>query len=882
MIRPTLRLGCLAVVIAAALAGTGAASGLPVIGSHPRLLLTPSITSRLTARKSSNDPAWIALASYADTLATYTIFPYNYANRSSEPDNTIFYDYQGSGWFDAVMPLALAWRMTGKAAYLNKLLALADEMVRAQHDPANNPPIGRPPLEPDDYYPTRYLGYVIGIIYDWCHDNLGATRKAQMIALMNAYFDDMRANAYQADSNADGNYFGGHLMCAAAMGYASYGDNPRAREMIDYARIRFDGTPGKVAAADIPDSHFTQLFLGGYKPEVALDYLGPNITGAPFLSGFDFQGWAYGTGDFIRIIDYLLMVRSATGEDLLTGHLSWFAKMLTAEKEALLPNRFEIDPNGDWGGFQGAVIPRELPARLAYVLAGTASGPAAQHFAASEIVNSTYPGVTVWPLSQWESFFFNDQARPSASAVLPTYYSAFGPVYPKGGATNGAVPYFIMRSDWGAGAVWASVRMGAEYYDDHQHYDAGTMAIKRGNDYLLVDASNWKGPAGMNGILGDSTEALGAASKNTLFFNDFGDYMYGDENYVGGQGAWGIDKVVAAEQNGNYTYVRSDLSTAYNRAADPADQVNRKLDFFYRNFLYLPGSGIFVVYDQVRAKSSANPKGPYAKHLRWHLPNKPAVSGHIVTVNQGGSRLYLEALQPLDAQFRIVDESNNPDPCEDAGAGCIPYSEDAGTFRVEVRDPLNPLFIPFLTVLQPAAPSTPPAAAINLATTDGKMAGARIVQSSGRTDVVLFNNQTGQVPAPIGSAKYGFSGPTAGFHTLAGMLPGARYKVVFSGGLVQLTQDTSGNVAASPAGVVRFRIADLRPTPTPTPRPTASRTPTQRPTPSRTPTARPTATKTPTPRPHVTRTPTPRPTATKTPTPKPAATRTGTAPKFTT
>jgi hypothetical protein len=49
-----------------------------------------------------------------------------------------------------------------------------------------------------------------------------------------------------------------------------------------------------------------------------------------------------------------------------------------------------------------------------------------------------------------------------------------------------------------------------------------------------VDASNWKGPASMNGRSGDSTEALGAASKNTLFFDDFGDYMYGDENYAGG------------------------------------------------------------------------------------------------------------------------------------------------------------------------------------------------------------------------------------------------------------------------------------------------------------------------------------------------------------
>lgn len=802
-----------AVFIAVIAQGGAAASGLPVSSRHPRLLLTAAITSRLMARKNAGDPAWKALGARADTLAAYAIFPYKYATHGEEPDNTIFYDYQGAGWFEAAMPLALAYRMTGKASYLHQLLALADEMIRAQSDPANNPPKGRPPLEIDDYYPTRYLGYVIGIIFDWCYADLGALRKAKMIALMNAYFDDMRANAYQANSNADGNYFGGHLICAAAMGYASYGDNPRAQEMIDYARIRFDGTPGKVAPSNVPDSYFSQVFQGGYKPVVALDYNGPNITGAPFASGFDFQGWAYGTGDFTRIIDYLLMVKSATGEDLVASHLAWFAKMLTAENEALLPNHFEIDPSGDWGGYQGAVIPRELPARLAYVLAGTSSGPVAQHFATAEIADSTYPDVTVWPLAEWMNFFFGDPARPSAASVLPPYYSAFAPAYPKAGANNGAVPYFIMRSDWSAGTVWAAVRMGAEFYDDHQHYDAGTMTIKRGNDYLLVDASNWKGPAGSNGILGDSTEALGAASKNTLYFNDFGDYMYSDENYVGGQGAWGIDRVVADEQNSNYTYVRSDLSTAYNRAGDPTDEVNRKLAFFYRSFLYLPGSGIFVIYDQVRAKPSSNPRGPYLKHLRWHLPNRPAVSGHIVTVNQGSSRLYLDVLKPPDAQIKIVDESSNPDPCEDAGPRCVPYGEDAGTFRVEVREPSNPLFIPFMTVLQPAARSTPAATAVNIATGDSRMIGAMIVQSSAKADIVLFNNQSGQVPAPIVSTQYAFAGPAAAYHTLAGMIPGARYKITYSGGAVQVAKNASGNAVASPAGVLRFRLIGLMATP---------------------------------------------------------------------
>src|SRR5262249_48883818 len=307
------------------------------------------------------------------------------------------------------------------------------------------------------------------------------------------------------------------------------------------------------------------------------------------------------------------------------------------------------------------------------ILEGTSDGPAAQHFATQEIVESTYPDITVYPLPEWEDFYFSDGSRPSAASTEPPYYSEYGPAYPKGAQGNGAIPYFIMRSDWGPNAVWASVKMASEWWDDHQDYDAGTIAIKRDNDYLLVDASNWKGDAGSHGILGGSTEALDSASKNTLFFDDFGDYMYTDQNYCGGQGAWGIDQVVADEQNPDYTYARSDLSTAYNRASDPADQTNRRLISFYRNFLYLRAHGLFVVFDQVKAKSSGASRPPYEKHLRWHLPNHPTVAGAVTSMNQGASRLYLTTLLPSNAQFTVVDESNNSDPCEGNPSGCVPF-----------------------------------------------------------------------------------------------------------------------------------------------------------------------------------------------------------------
>ncbi len=136
------------------------ATGRPIHAAHPRLLLTPESTARLRARVAAGDPSWLALKAQADTLATYTILPYDYARRTTEKENTIFYDYQGEGWYSAAMPLALAYQMTGDRRYVTKLVALADEMVRAQNDPANQPPRGQPPLQPDSYYPTRHLGGV--------------------------------------------------------------------------------------------------------------------------------------------------------------------------------------------------------------------------------------------------------------------------------------------------------------------------------------------------------------------------------------------------------------------------------------------------------------------------------------------------------------------------------------------------------------------------------------------------------------------------------------------------------------------------------------------------------------------------------------------------
>jgi len=803
----------LAAAFAIALPSTVALAD-PVISTHPRLLLSASEKSRLVAKKNANDASWQRLKSRADTLATYSINRFTLASRNDAPAGTIYYTYQGEGWYDAALPLAFAYQMTGDTRYSNKLIELAQEMIRAQSEG---------PIRPDNYYPSRNLMSVLAFIYDYCYDQLSASLKSQMVALMNDYFDDVSVNGYQAQNYsyaADGNFFGGHLYGAALMGYASFGDNPRAQEMIEWARVRFDGTRGPTLSdSKIPQAYRKQSFEGGQRPAVSLDYNGPDITGNPFKGGFDFQAWSYGSEEYSRMIDYMLIVKSATGEDIITPHIDWFSQILRAEKHALFPNRFMIDPTGDWGGFQGAVIPRALPIRLAYILAGTPDGPAAQHLAYAEIADSTIQDVEVFDPPEWADFYFTALSRPSNELTLPPYYTAFGPNYPQGdhspAGTNGAIPYFIMRSDWSATATWASIKMANEWFDDHQHYDAGHLLIARGNDYLLVSATDWKtefdsngNPLyGRSGILGTSLQSLQSALNNTLYFDDFGDFQSTNEAGSGGQAGLGIDEVVADELNGDYSYVRADLSTAYNRAGEQADTPNRKLDFFYRSFLYLRPANVFVVYDQVQAKASTNSRGPYKKHIRWHLPEKPAVTGRTARLDHGQSRLFIDTLLPANAAIKVVDEWTNPDPCDGSTSGCVPFGANVATFRLEVSDPQNPLFVPFLTVLQPGSSNSVAPNSTQVASLDGKMIGVEISQPGGLQSIALFNNQPGKVPAPVTSTSYRPSGGAAEWHTLMGLVPGALYSVTLTNGVVRVDQSASGNKTASAAGVLHFTLS---------------------------------------------------------------------------
>src|SRR5689334_9753328 len=88
-----------------ALAAT-VANADPVISTHPRLLLSSTEKARVLAKKNANDASWQALKARADTLSTLPISQYKSATRNFSPAGTIYYSYQGEGWYDAALPLA--------------------------------------------------------------------------------------------------------------------------------------------------------------------------------------------------------------------------------------------------------------------------------------------------------------------------------------------------------------------------------------------------------------------------------------------------------------------------------------------------------------------------------------------------------------------------------------------------------------------------------------------------------------------------------------------------------------------------------------------------------------------------------------------------------
>ncbi len=770
---------------------------------HPRIWLTPTLLTALRAKAGSGDRDWLRVKAQADQLLTRRMprFTVTAATNSSpvrftiaEPvpwhgstsvfigggtgawaavnaagdrprpiaatrvgtrtftvpiDSTAFgsftgqrlalffseggysgYGYQGSDWQAMLEVLGIAYQVTGNRVYASKGIELVDYI-------ASLGVAGMlAPVAIDSGFPSRSAMYGLALGYDWLHDRLTAKQRAAVAEALNLWFDWFRRAAFENDGPAYSNYFGGHVMGFGLAGFATEADNPRGPEIVAYIR-------------DLFQTHVAPAFATG-----------------GFAGGYPVEGYAYGANHFQRLLYYMLAVETATGADIISrsGYPQVIARHLLY---TLKPNNWQVSDEGAFPGDDTGVLPPSLPIVLSSLLAGTDEGRWMQHLSQNRAA-APHAGRVADPFVR---FLFYDRARPAADYRLtqPTWFHSPGD------------QHLYRRSSWQPDAVWTSIAGGTTHWAGHQMRGAGHIAIQRGNDYLLVNSGQWKGSSGVFGT--PQAFDLRSWRGNTLYVDDFGDYLFTGVDYLGGQGSWGTSRVLAQDGGTDFGYMKADLTTAYS-VGDRKPWASRSVRYFHRNFLSM-GNGVVVVFDRTRFLE-AN----YVKKLYFHLNpagGPPVISRDTASIRAGSSALFIRTLMPAAPVLAAA-----ADPVSDADTRTI-------TYRLEVSDSVASTTFNALTVLVATASSTTSMpATVRLESTNGTMVGAMVTDGSVQR-VALFSADG----APQSGVRYTATCASnrASVHVLADLLPNTRYFIARNGVSI-------GTVATSSQGVLTFRSSE--------------------------------------------------------------------------
>jgi hypothetical protein len=706
-----------------------ATAAVPPTAAHPRIVLSSEKLAQLQARATANSADWLAVKKVADKMATYPVLPYTAGTRSY----TINLGYRGSGYLDAIEHLGVAYRVTKHPQYGLKAIEVLKELDKAGLcvlDKVANNLCG---IDSGNGYPLRFYGVAMALGYDWVYDLISPADRTAFVTQINEWMDWCENNCYQKDGDASNNFFSGYFHFLGLSGYATWGDNVRA---VDYV----------TKAEHLYQIKIASEFSSGGRLE------GGNVP----------EGYAYGSEAISRYLHYLLAVKSSTATypPLTVGTAN-----LASYTHALKPSRWQIIDNGDWGGDRSGVVLNVLPYMMSELLDGSAEGPRAQALANAI---RPLPNGAFYSPSVVDTFLYMDSSR------LVQQYGLGEPLTYRIPASE----TFLMRSDWTDSAVWLSFAAGARYITGHQNKDAGNITIQRGQDYLLVDGSQYRSGSGSSGTPAGN---LGNQNENTLQFADQGDYNYTGAAYTGGQGVWGDNNILNYEDSPAYTYVRSNLTSAYDITTLKQDPSNRSLISYTRALMYLRPD-ITIIQDIVNGR-----KATYTKRLRFHFPSPVVKSGNNYTVTSGTSRLEVSTIAP--AQVSI-------------GQGAIykPGTTTPTVNYVEVQNTQAVNSASYLNVMLAVDAYRSITNVSRIEVTNGQFHGALIEKDMGY--VVLMRDSLDEQPAAEVSYKVAES--FSGTHLLVGMLPGGRYDVKRAAGVVTCTSAATGAYTASAAGVLNF------------------------------------------------------------------------------
>jgi len=382
----------------------------------------------------------------------------------------------------------------------------------------------------------------------------------------------------------------------------------------------------------------------------------------------------------------------------------------------------------------------------------------------------------------------------------------------------------VMKQGWDVGDTQISFKAG-DYLAHHGHQDQGTFTMFKhsklvinsggyGGDYQGVHRLNYYvRTVSANSILiqrpDETWNALGVPPAGG-YLNDGGQrlinqtgsvlpsYEYWVANKTSGKNYETGDITAFDNVDGDYSYVASNITRAYNSTLYDSQGQGGKVSLVTRQMVYLQDQDVLIVFDRVNSTDPA-----YKKKWLLHTPNKfiggteslaagssfsngiievdgNTIAGDTMTMTNGSGKLFLQVLAPADytvnkvggTSWRYYVETDGNDADGYDGANQDGYTEqsyhDYGNWRIEIspKDPSN--FDTFLNVLSPRASTTGSVAAGRVLEAD---AAATVMALGGR--VIGFGTY-GRLYSPF---RYTLDRPGAYDHLLTDLGPGLFHRI---------------------------------------------------------------------------------------------------------
>ncbi len=634
-------------LLAAAFATTAGTQPNP---SHPRLGVNAGLLRQIQVLRIENSPEW---QRFADWLDKAKVGRADYVDYGGEETSALF-----------------GYVVTHDPAFFDiSFRILAPKVWRDPSRPSRGvrPYFGQCPdaVFCDDHNASTggFLIFQIALLYDWGYDRLSPDRRADLIDWMNAAveFNETKSPWTHAHFRNDGAAI---LLGAAAVAYATEGENPKAAQQMSW-------------------------FRDGWKQTLdALDIMG--------MGGALAEGNAYGETTAGALITLANFVYYDTGEDLFKTH-PWFQRRLAYEAFTVYPNPPQ-DPKEDLegapaggddvhGGLNWHTI-QMRPAGLALArrFPGTEEAAIWNWVFRQPAVDHGYDA--------WTDLYLYS---PAPKLQKPARLSWFDP----------SMGYIYIRSDWNSpDATWISFWAGP-HLDIHQHLDQGAFTLFKRRD-LAIKSGSYDGGPNSPHSLAYYTRTI---SSNGLLIGDPKEYFAGFVAFIGcgdnrqpslirvpftreevcppndggertayprsmtlfhvaefteNKNDYDYARVTAFRDMGDTVVWSADITNAYTNPRYAAPGLQPKVTRVWRRFVYLRKEDLLLVADQVTS-TDENFRKSWLIHATDHIDagsnqativvddHDPSSRGETsVDLRKGYAQLSVTTLLPRDVTYQLI------------------------------------------------------------------------------------------------------------------------------------------------------------------------------------------------------------------------------------